>query len=362
MHSESPDWSMFEKVEMGELADLLFSGVQERPMWGRFLSALAKLLDAQIAGIVITADNRQHEDMALLAGVGEDVTQLRLHVAGCDLAALPVGLPTGTGDGGVAVRFALDKGRSACLVIAVPPERAATVAEGQVLEALIPLLARVLPLYLVIGDSERRRLVAEHVLETSGVGVILVDAERQVISINRVAETIVQSGGVLTIRDGRLAVLRATEHKALARFIREMAEAQTQHRVSGRHTALALLRDADAVPVTVMVQPGPPFGPVSAPLRRTATVILRDPARRIGLVSADLVHLFGLTPAEARLACLLGDGADLEECALQLGVTRNTARTQLRAIFAKTGTNRQGDLVRLLLTSTASNAQRSEDS
>ena len=96
--------------------------------------------------------------------------------------------------------------------------------------------------------------------------------------------------------------------------------------------------------------PGPPFGPVSAPLLRTATLVLRDPARRVHLASADCIDLFQMTPAEARLACLLADGASLDECAIQLGVSRNTARSQLQAVFAKTGTRRQGDLVRLLLT------------
>jgi len=61
-----------------------------------------------------------------------------------------------------------------------------------------------------------------------------------------------------------------------------------------------------------------------------------------------LRRVFGLTPAEARLAALMGEGKALEDAAEKLGVKRETARNQLKAIFAKTETNRQGQLIALL--------------
>lgn len=64
---------------------------------------------------------------------------------------------------------------------------------------------------------------------------------------------------------------------------------------------------------------------------------------------ADLLRvMFDLTPAEARLARGLMSGSTLEETARQLGISKLTARTQLRGIFAKTGVSRQVDLVLLL--------------
>ena len=66
-----------------------------------------------------------------------------------------------------------------------------------------------------------------------------------------------------------------------------------------------------------------------------------------------LVSLFGLTAAEARLASLVAGGAALDEVAVRLGVARETARNQLKAVFAKTETHRQGELVALLSQLTA---------
>lgn len=57
---------------------------------------------------------------------------------------------------------------------------------------------------------------------------------------------------------------------------------------------------------------------------------------------------FGLTAAETRLAARLKAGRTLKEAADDLGVSLNTVRNQLRAVFDKMGLNRQSELVRAL--------------
>ncbi len=61
-----------------------------------------------------------------------------------------------------------------------------------------------------------------------------------------------------------------------------------------------------------------------------------------------LQAVFGLTKAEARLACELACGDTIEDIAEEHGVSISTARVQLKSIFAKTGTSRQAELVALL--------------
>jgi DNA-binding CsgD family transcriptional regulator len=79
---------------------------------------------------------------------------------------------------------------------------------------------------------------------------------------------------------------------------------------------------------------------------RTHGVGQARPQRDQGL----LRHLFSLTPAEAKLANLLVRGLSPDEAGEKPGVKRATARNQLKAIFAKTNTHRQGQLVALLAT------------
>ena len=82
-------------------------------------------------------------------------------------------------------------------------------------------------------------------------------------------------------------------------------------------------------------------------------------AGRIVLVLTDLTHLsvpdetrlslvFSLTAAEAKLAKTLASGHGIEAAADSLRVNRETARTQLKAVFAKTNTRRQAELVALV--------------
>jgi DNA-binding NarL/FixJ family response regulator len=53
------------------------------------------------------------------------------------------------------------------------------------------------------------------------------------------------------------------------------------------------------------------------------------------------------------LACQLAQGLRLEDAAENGQVSLNTMRTHLRRIFCKTGTDRQADLVRLILSGPA---------
>jgi DNA-binding CsgD family transcriptional regulator len=57
---------------------------------------------------------------------------------------------------------------------------------------------------------------------------------------------------------------------------------------------------------------------------------------------------FGLTAAEAKLAAKLASGVGIDAAASSLGVSRETARSQLKAVFAKTNTRRQAELAGLL--------------
>ena len=353
---------------VAELADLLFSGLAERPMWDSFLKQFARRVGADAAALLISTRRRMTDESTVIVPRGHDLEPFASLLDLNELGDLPfeqprtLAIPAASGAGAecAALRLQLDPDRSIWLACIAPVSGTAGLAADwqNVMQALMPLLQRIVRLSLVIGDSERRRRIAEHVLETSGVGVILVDSTGAIITINAAAHSILANTRVLGIRDGRLHAVRQSDQQLLRTHIRQKAEEQAAHDADpGCYAAFALLRDDHPLPVTVMVRPGPPFGPVSAPLRRTATIILRDPARRLRLAAPDLEQLFDLSPAEARLARLLADGMSTEEAALQLGVSRNTVRSQLQSVFAKTGTNRQGDLVRLLLSSTATLAQ-----
>lgn len=112
----------------------------------------------------------------------------------------------------------------------------------------------------------------------------------------------------------------------------------------------------------------PPLGPLcwvviwnqhEAPfvLNQAADAIPHDSTSLVMLVDLDahlrpnpfmLQRMFGLTTAETRLALLLANGDLPVDVARKLHLSRSTVRSQLSALFAKTNTKRQAELVTLL--------------
>jgi DNA-binding CsgD family transcriptional regulator len=88
--------------------------------------------------------------------------------------------------------------------------------------------------------------------------------------------------------------------------------------------------------------------------QRLAGVLLFDLRADVLPQPALLRQLYGLTTAEARLACALVQGATLAEAARARRISIHTARHQLRRVFEKTGARRQSELMRVLLRGPAS--------
>jgi len=173
-----------------------------------------------------------------------------------------------------------------------------------------------------------------------------------VMATNEVGQDILAAGDGLIVAGGRLTASDAATARALEAYIRAGAAAQTEP-LHAQGQPLAVMRDCGPAPLTVIVHPGPSVQPVNAPLRRSAIVVMRDPERRASVSAQVVGQLFGLTPAEATLATLLAQGADLDEAATELGIRRNTARSQLQSVFMKTNVKRQSELVRMILSSVA---------
>lgn len=88
-----------------------------------------------------------------------------------------------------------------------------------------------------------------------------------------------------------------------------------------------------------------------ADMEATVAIFLFDPSVRNTSPIELFVSSYGLTRSEAEIAHALVLGGNLEDIAGKRGISRNTAKSHLHAIFAKTETNRQSELVSLLLRS-----------
>ena len=78
-------------------------------------------------------------------------------------------------------------------------------------------------------------------------------------------------------------------------------------------------------------------------------VFIQDPKAPVPMPGEAFARLYKLSPAELRVAMGLAAGMSVEEIADSQGGSAATVRTHIKKLFAKTETNRQVDLVRLML-------------
>lgn len=174
-------------------------------------------------------------------------------------------------------------------------------------------------------------------LDRFTVGLAIVDHNRNIVHQNQMTRSLIQQGGFITNRGGRLHALRSA-----AKFNDAIEQALD---VAGGACAGALTLYDPSTDRTLQVCAALLGDRTAAPL---AIVMMVDPDQPTPIPEQLLKTLYGLTTKESRLVTALCNGLTIESYCLRAHVSPNTARTHLKAIYRKTNTNRQVDLVRLM--------------
>jgi len=230
-----------------------------------------------------------------------------------------------------------------------------TARQGHVTPQQIALFERVLP-HLRRGVEVTRRLeeadlrvaASRLTLDRLPYGVAILDAAGNVLIMNRAAVRIAAEGDGIDATGAGLAILHRPSAGAYKRILADTltGEADRPSRAGG---TVAVERPSGRRSYLVTVTPLPGPQPIFTRHVPAAAVFISDPESQERPPEDAFREMFGLTPAEAGLAACLSTGLPLDACADLRGITRATARTYLKRIFAKTGTSRQAELVRLLL-------------
>jgi len=186
-----------------------------------------------------------------------------------------------------------------------------------------------------------------HVLDRLRFGVVLLADDGSVLEANAFAAQLFER------RDG-LAVIRrrlfATHRASGAALVRSIHAAIDVHRgVDVAPEPCDLERGNGMQPLSVLALPLPKGQEAFDVRRASVALLITDPNVEAEVPLERLRRRFRLTSSEARLAAALMRGQRLRDAAEQAGLTYETARWYLKSTFQKTGTARQADLVRLLL-------------
>ncbi|WP_072392822.1 helix-turn-helix transcriptional regulator [Hyphomicrobium sp. CS1BSMeth3] len=207
------------------------------------------------------------------------------------------------------------------------------------LDELRPHLARasMLSARLAFERSRAAALALEHV----GLPAAVLGRKMHILAANPSLEAMMP--GVVQDRSARVALV---DHNADAL----LAEALSRLALSDD------LRGVRSIPIPAR-QEQPPLIVHLVPIRLGANdvfssasaILVLTPVVPAEVPTADVLQgLFDLTAAEARVARSIAQTQTIESIADNLGVSRETVRSQLKAVLAKTGTARQVDLAALL--------------
>jgi DNA-binding CsgD family transcriptional regulator len=180
-------------------------------------------------------------------------------------------------------------------------------------------------------------------LEAMRLPAIALDGDGFVAEANAAAEAVFDND--VKIKERRLFVRDAAARALLNEAIDQL---KTSPRLGPLPAGPIIVQRQDKLPVIVRMWR---FGAASSlPARDVrALLTLNALGPKPGPPAAILARTFCLTPSEAKLACVIARGVSPYCAARELNISKETARNQLKAVFAKTGTHRQSELIALLL-------------
>ena len=174
---------------------------------------------------------------------------------------------------------------------------------------------------------------------------IALDQHGFVAEVNAAAEAVFDND--FRIKDRRLFV---RDPDARARLKDAIDQLRTSPRPDPLVTEPVIVQRQDKLPVIVRMRIWRSDGAAHLPAQEVCALLtLNALGPKPGPPAAILAKTFRLTPAEAKLACVIARGASPGIAARELKISRETARNQLKSVFAKTDTHRQSELVALLL-------------
>ncbi|MEO8726679.1 MAG: hypothetical protein ABI383_11235 [Acidobacteriaceae bacterium] len=237
------------------------------------------------------------------------------------------------------------------------------------LAVLAPHVKRAMGLHRTLGHLRTENADMRCSLESVGLAIISVDGEGRVVRLTGPARKLLNARDGLELDKNRLLASALMERLHLRVLISGAAATGSGKgtnqpvRLEGGFSPQAAAKLWSAPSGGAMLisrrPPKKPLQLVVAPFRSSEIFLEDRPAAMIFVNDPDAVPasrasvlraLYGLSPSECRLTDLLVAGQEISKAAEQLRMSVQTARFHLKAIFQKTATHRQADLVRLVLT------------
>lgn len=240
----------------------------------------------------------------------------------------------------------LDAADSTGFVVSAPPRDHPFANADRVgfVKALVPHLQHAVRTrnFLREGDLGPAELTA--VADVIRHGVVVVTRGGRIATVNTVAERFLRAEDGLCVRGNVVAASLLPYDTALQATIARAVGVQDDRTRTGGLVVCG--RPSGKRPYILRLVP---LDIEADPLGARAAIVIVDPDRDAKPSKQLLRQLFGLTRAEIEVALRLLAGDGLAAIADDFSVSVGTVKTHVHRLFTKTGTHRQGELIRLLL-------------
>ncbi|HEV2503950.1 MAG TPA: helix-turn-helix transcriptional regulator [Mesorhizobium sp.] len=256
-------------------------------------------------------------------------------------------LPNEVGDG-LFAKLNTDAMVDAWLCIAAPLRSASygTQERQDLMRLLMPHLRQALRTQSLLGQHTTIGRDIFDAWEAVRHGVIFVSAHGKVMHANSAALDHIRKGLDLKIGiGGCLQAVRPADDAALQRLIASSIQAPADGTPSGGSYALHSSNSPHPILLQVV-----PLGRSNGDGKlSSALILLVNPQAQAEFPSSVLRQTYRLTRAETDVALAVARCPGLQAVADELSVSLSTVRVHLQRVFEKTGTNRQADLIRLMM-------------
>lgn len=215
---------------------------------------------------------------------------------------------------------------------------------------LIPHIARAWRVKRQMQELRAQTADLAAALDVLERGVIITGSDGKIRFANRAADRLLTSGDGIDATNGRIRATRPRETEALANIVHRAAKTgigQDDVAVD----AMPLSRGSGSVPLALVAEPlAPGHHEGLGQGRRAGTILfVGDSVGSDAPDAARIAAIYGLTKAEADLTATIFTGASVAEAARANGVSENTAKTHMKAVYEKIGITRQSQLVRRIM-------------
>ncbi|MEQ1740925.1 MAG: helix-turn-helix transcriptional regulator [Candidatus Nitrotoga sp.] len=229
--------------------------------------------------------------------------------------------------------------------------------EKQAFTRISEHFVKALNIQRTLAEKSDHLSVGAELLERMRQPMLLIDSQRRIGYRNQAGRALLMRNDMVYDEGGLLVCRDCESDRNFTIAIRELGLVPfsthgADYVPADRQSIRLKRRDGRRVATTLLaLRPESTMGSFGSTPQALFTLF--EPGTVVDIDPFLLSATFDLTPAEARLAAKIVNGQTPEQSAQTLGVKISTVRSQLVAIYGKTGATGQADLVRLVLSATA---------